>query len=151
MGNECCMCMAFDADDYKEGTFTTYYWCKRFQCWRRWHQPACDAFVADNYCFLTTACVQYRGLADDCKELTVLRAFRDGFLKTTEEGRALVEEYYRIAPQIVAKIELRADRGEIYGGIYTEVLRCVELIEQGKYRETTDTYTAMVRRLEQML
>lgn len=28
-------------------------------------------------CFLTSACVKYKGLSDDCKELTELRQFRD--------------------------------------------------------------------------
>lgn len=33
-------------------------------------------------CFVTTACVKMLGLPDDCREMTVLRNFRDSLLKT---------------------------------------------------------------------
>ena len=36
-------------------------------------------------CFLTSACTEARGLPDDCHELTVLRAFRDGYLRSQPE------------------------------------------------------------------
>lgn len=31
---------------------------------------------------LTTACVEYKGLSDDCEELTVLREFTDNYMET---------------------------------------------------------------------
>ncbi len=55
-------------------------------------------------CFLTTAVTQMRGEADDGPTLTVLRQFRDGWLSETEEGRALIAEYYVLAPRIVSAI-----------------------------------------------
>ena len=39
-------------------------------------------------CFLTSACTEARGLPDDCHELTVLRSFRDGYLRSQPEGEA---------------------------------------------------------------
>ena len=44
-------------------------------------------------CFLTSACTEARGLPDDCHELTVLRAFRDGYLRSQPEGEAEIAEY----------------------------------------------------------
>ena len=93
------------------------------KCWcsvKREYVKSDEAMNCSRYkqkssgCFLTTACVEYKGLADDCEELTKLRAFRDNYLKTTEEGKAVVEEYYRIAPQIVEKINASAKKAEIY-------------------------------------
>ena len=55
-------------------------------------------------CFLTTAVVELRGEADGGPTLTALRAFRDGYMTRTAERRALVAEYYAIAPKIVAAI-----------------------------------------------
>ena len=39
-------------------------------------------------CFLTSACVAARGLPDDCAELTALRAFRDGYVRSQPEGES---------------------------------------------------------------
>ena len=150
---ECGSCMAFDRDKEKTvlGGLITYGWCKRFQCWRRSGHAACEAFVKDHACFLTTACVKYKGLADDCKELTALRFFRDTYMKSTCEGEALVKEYYSIAPGIVEKIEARADKNVIYEEIYETVRDCVQLIEQEKWEETKKKYVAMVTRLKRTL
>ena len=60
-------------------------------------------------CFLTTAVVERRGVeADDGPTLTALRGFRDGYMMQTPKRRALVAEYYEIAPRIAAAIPTRA-------------------------------------------
>lgn len=55
-------------------------------------------------CFLTTACTETLGLADDCVELRTLRAFRDRSLARSANGRALVAHYYEVAPVILARL-----------------------------------------------
>jgi hypothetical protein len=141
--------MALDDNKYKSGILFDYYWCKRFECWRRRDQEACDAYVGGkNNCFLTSACVFHKGLADDCAELTALRKFRDSYMMKTAEGSKLVEEYYAIAPSIVEKIEKREDKDEIYDSIYADILACIKLIEEQKFEETVAAYAAMVRRIE---
>lgn len=52
-------------------------------------------------CFVTTAAVDVLGLGDDCEELTTLRAFRDGWLKSQPDGRVLIAAYYDCAPRVV--------------------------------------------------
>ena len=92
-------------------------------------------------CFLTSACTAARGLPDDCRELQTLRAYRDTWLKQTEEGAALVARYYEIAPAIVTAIDAQPSRLEVYDDIYqTMVLPCVELSGQGKYQEALELY-----------
>lgn len=99
-------------------------------------------------CFLTTACCQYRGLPDDCYELTTLRKFRDTYLKTTEAGNALVEEYYRIAPSIVEKIMASPDKAVLLEDIYTEVCKILVLIEAKRQEAAVSAYQAMVLRIQ---
>ena len=63
-----------------------------------------DGGGGDGGCFLTTAVVELRGETEGGPTLTALRAFRDGYMTRTAERRALVEEYYAVAPTIVAAI-----------------------------------------------
>lgn len=56
-------------------------------------------------CFLTTAMCEYYGKPDNCQELTILRHFRDSYMSSTEERKALVQEYYAIGPGLVSKLE----------------------------------------------
>ena len=102
-------------------------------------------------CFLTSACVEARGLADDCHELTVLRAFRDTYIRSLSNGEADVREYYRIAPVIVENIKSRPDAQEIFDRIYLElVLPCVEMIEAGQKSIAYSKYKSYTRELQSL-
>ena len=63
-----------------------------------------EGLPRESDCFLTTAVVERRGEADDGPTLTALRGFRDGYMMETAERRALVADYYRTAPAVVAAI-----------------------------------------------
>jgi len=99
-------------------------------------------------CFLTSACVNYIGKEDDCEELTLLRNFRDNYMRATEEGKALVDEYYNVAPNIVEGIESSKDKDKHYQYIYSVVEKCVQLIREGKNEETLNEYRTMVLTLK---
>ena len=94
-------------------------------------------------CFLTTACCEYKGLPDDCEELEILRAFRDKHVPTDE-----VEEYYRIAPEIVDKIKGRPDKLEV---IWDTVRSCVVDIQHGEFDNAHSKYRDMVTNLQKEL
>ena len=101
-------------------------------------------------CFLTSACVEAMGLPDDCRELTVLRGFRDTFMISTEEGKKAVMEYYRIAPPIVDRIHQRSDSITVFERIYRElVLPCVALIDEGRKEEAFVLYRDYTLRLKE--
>lgn len=99
-------------------------------------------------CFLTGACCDFRGLPDDCYELTVLRNFRDNYLKCTDSGASLVNEYYRIAPDIVNRINFSDSKKEAYEYIYSVVRKCVSLIESGENEAALNEYKEMVLSLK---
>lgn len=102
----------------------------------------------DSGCFLTSACIQYRSLPDDCKELTVLRNFRDTYMSSTENGRMLIKEYYRIAPEIVSNIDASTKRNYYYKKIYEVIIKCVEYIESKKNILAENLYCEMTRSLK---
>ena len=100
-------------------------------------------------CFLTSACTAARGLPDDCHELTVLRNFRDNWLKQQPDGVMLIAHYYDVAPKIVEAIDKLENRLEIWDGVYREmVVPCVEMIEGGRYPEALELYRGMTEELE---
>ena len=101
-------------------------------------------------CFLTSACVQAKNLTDDCHELTILRRFRDGYMRDKSTGPADICEYYNIAPMIVEKIQQLPNALEVFEKIYNElVLPCVSMIESGKNEEAYATYRDYTKMLQQ--
>ena len=103
-----------------------------------------------SWCFLTSACTAARGLPDDCRELTALRAFRDGYMQTLPEGKRDIQEYYRCAPVIVAAIDSLPDAKMIWERVYSElVLPCVEMIDSGRYHEAYTAYKSYTKSLQE--
>ena len=103
---------------------------------------------ADEGCFLTSACLRARGLPDDCRELTVLRRYRDTYLKNLPGGRAEIERYYALAPAVVRAVEVRRDAEEYWNRVYEEMVApCVRLIQQERMEEALETYRAYTLRL----
>ena len=96
-------------------------------------------------CFLTTAVVELRGEADGGPTLTALRAFRDGYMTRTADRRALVEEYYAVAPMIVGAIpEGHAE----WERIAAEVDAAANAIAGGADDDAFGIYVELVRRLK---
>ncbi len=99
-------------------------------------------------CFLTSACMEAKGLPDDCHELTILRRFRDGYLKSQPCGDIEIAEYYRVAPQIVACIRSEKNTEEIFEEIYSQlVCPCVSLIEREDNAGAHDLYRSYIQKL----
>lgn len=67
-------------------------------------QHAEDKCTPPEGCFITSACCETLGLADDCFELAALRNYRDEVLAATPAGRTVIARYYEIAPLILASL-----------------------------------------------
>jgi hypothetical protein len=100
-------------------------------------------------CFLTTACVEYAGLSDDCHELQVLRNFRDNYVVTLPKGDEILAEYYSTAPQIVRDIQASCHRDEVLQKLFNQVKEIVVLIDAGCNQQAANCYTNMFRALKQ--
>ena len=101
--------------------------------------------AGDGGCFLTTAIVERRGIeADGGPTLTALRRFRDGYMMKTPKRRALVAEYYELAPRIVAAIPQEHSDWDWIGG---RIDAAIAAIAAGDEDGAFGIYAAMVRRL----
>lgn len=121
-------------------------------CWG-YHYEDCPRYKSyhssSSSCFLTSACVEAMGLPDDCHELTVLRNFRDGYLRSLPTGQEEIAEYYAIAPSIVAAIQQRENALSVFDGIYEQlVLPCVRYIEAGENEQAHALYRNAVKELQ---
>lgn len=117
------------------------------------HQEMQDAQDAQNpppstNCFLTTACCEIVGLADDCFELTALRRFRDRVMAADASGRRDIELYYERAPRLLAEMSRRGEAGYLRALYFGTILPCALLATLGLSRPTRWLYTRMMRRLE---
>lgn len=91
---------------------------------------------ASGGCFLTTVCCEWKGLPDDCAELTILRKFRDEVVP-----ESIVKKYYEIAPAIAEKI--KNDEKKLQYA-WEQINKCITLIKQAKAQEAITTYIHMV-------
>jgi len=100
-------------------------------------------------CFITTACIQARGLADNCADLTTLRSFRDGYVRSLPEGDRIIREYYEVAPRILVAIAAAENASEVYCDLYARlVAKSVALICAGKNVEAFSNYVEVVNELK---
>ena len=130
----------------KSGAFQSAYQVNTY-CTTESNWQSCANFKGSS-CFLTTACVHYAGLSDDCKELTGMRNFRDSYLLSLPNGQAMYDEYYRLAPAIVEAIERSAERANILTDILTRVRQCVQFSDKGNNELALDVYTSMFNELK---
>ncbi len=101
-------------------------------------------------CFITTAVCENSGKSDDCYELTAFRRFRDEELAKTAEGRALIDEYYRVAPAIVSCMKYFDDVNTRCREVdETYLTPCLRHIERGEHEACRNLYVKMVKDLEQ--
>ena len=99
-------------------------------------------------CFITTAVCRSEGKPDDCYELETLRSFRDGYLAALPEGPALINEYYDIAPMIVACIDYADDSAARYAELREQyIVPCISDIEAGRLEACQHRYVDMVKNL----
>lgn len=149
------------------GLFTTYYDCRSSgqhfddsaaiyctYCKKPYEYAKCPYFKPakeeSGGCYLTSACVEALGKADDCEELTLLRAFRDDWLAAQPRGKEEIGHYYAVAPRIVAAIHALPDAGERLHALYqTLVQPCVAAIKAGDMEAAHRNYRAISLALEE--
>ncbi len=125
--------------------------------WQDWSNLAWHNFLGwqdgwnnvwSNGCFITTACVEEKGLDDDCDELMTMRQFRDDLVQKDSVFRVKVVEYYEKAPQIIEKIQASNRRSEVLSDLYDRMIApCVSLYKQGKKEECKELYLSHYERL----
>ena len=142
-----------------EGTIFTEYRCKYSRqrldsrtatdiCMSSRHAD-CEDYKNATRCFITTAVCLTMGKPDDCEELTLMRFFRDEWLRDQPDGAALIEDYYKTAPGIVEKINQQPERKAIYKEIYQKyILPCVKGVKAKRFSDSKRIYMDMVTTLK---
>jgi hypothetical protein len=98
-------------------------------------------------CFLTTACVKYYGLKDDCYQLQTLRKFRDEYLLESSEDQILVKKYYSIAPLLVDLLEIDSNRDILFERIFERINSACAAIQSEKFFKAKRIYQKTVLEL----
>ena len=105
---------------------------------------------SSGFCYLTTACVEHKGLADDCLELESMRKLRDEYMMSFKQGCMDIKDYYEKAPKILKAINKTDAPGSIYDQIYGNVIMpCTKLVNDGNMHEAYTVYRKAVDILEE--
>lgn len=100
-------------------------------------------------CYITTAVCESLNKDDDCRELNLLRNYRDNILANEEGGQELINEYYDIAPTIVKRIDRSENPEQVYSRLYDDfIIKCINNIENYEYDKCREIYTEMVTDLK---
>jgi hypothetical protein len=112
--------------------------------------PSSTSTGSGSGCFLTTACVEHKGFADDCNELQVLRILRDEHMRSTAIGESLIKNYREIGPEIVNAINSCTNKADIYDYMYENMISpSVVLVNDGRLHEAVEYYKVFVKALKE--
>jgi len=102
-------------------------------------------------CFLTTACVDAMGMADDCWVLETARKFRDTFMTETPDKSKEILEYYEIAPKVVEKINQAPDAEKIWKRLFwSDVIPFVTEIQVGNLEIAHELYKKLINKVKEL-
>lgn len=95
-------------------------------------------------CFLTSACVEFFKLSDNCYQLTTLRHFRDSILIKSKKGKSIIAEYNQIAPLIVSHLWRDKAKENIFNYLFTEINITCKSLEKRNYKKAIEIYKRAV-------
>lgn len=100
-------------------------------------------------CYITTAVCERLNKPDNCRELRVLRAYRDQVLAQSREGRRDIQTYYEVSPRIVEAIARESAPRAFYGHLLERhILPAVKAVENRRHDDAYNIYRAMTLGLE---
>lgn len=148
---KCARALTYDFIDFKSSRMDTVRASQELTKMKIRHkQLGCDADNRNqrrSSCLIATTCVTHFGMRDDCRELTVLRRFRDQQLLTTPAGTRLVNRYYDLAPTLLVKISASPKADELWNEIYQQIFSWVVLIERHEAEVVIIRYQAYLKHL----
>lgn len=101
----------------------------------------------EDNCFITTACIRYYNLPDNCYQLETLRFFRDNYLKNQKNGKELIQQYYSIAPNLIKLLNHHPDKKNLYKNIFHQINSACALIEREENEKAKTLYVKVVSNL----
>lgn len=133
-------------------------WCSEKREYVSPHERACsNKFMNDDIknppsseaCYLTTIVCEILGKKDKCRELQILRTFREEYLKSDKQYHDLLCEYDIVGPIIASSIRNSLKPKELADFLYeTYIKETVKCIEEHKYLLAIEIYKYMVNELK---
>ena len=97
-----------------------------------------------SWCFISTVICEYFGKEDDCEELTILRDFRDNWLRNQSNGEELIKKYYETAPIVVKALKESENYSNYCEKLWGKYLQpCLSFIENKEYELCKNHYIEM--------
>lgn len=101
-------------------------------------------------CFVTTAVCRGLHKPQDCRELILMKRYRDEYLSEQAEGESLIREYYDIAPTILKRIAKGVSPEEKYLYLWDNYIsKCARFIENNENERCRQLYEAMMMELKE--
>lgn len=101
-------------------------------------------------CFVTTAVCCGLHKPQNCREITLMKCYRDEYMFKQADGEILVKEYYDIAPTIVKRISQEAAPEEKYLYLWNNYIsKCVALVENHENEKCKQLYSKMMSELKE--
>lgn len=147
----CGSCSNYEYEGQNTKGYCSYYKCYYYpddSC-NHWEESSSYSSGSSG-CFITSACVEYKGMKDNCLQLETMRAFRDNYIMNQAYGMDLCKDYYNQAPAIVEYINNSPKKDDIYEDIYDQLMKIVGLIEEHRDDEAIIYYMWMFHRLCEM-
>ncbi|MEN9848216.1 MAG: hypothetical protein RL368_956 [Pseudomonadota bacterium] len=129
-----------------DNTDETCWKCKGAGMYEYEGYKACSCTPEKKGCFISTTICTHLGKGEQCDELVFLRKFRDEHLLTTNQGVAMVAEYYSISPPLLEKLEkIYLQNSTIYQFLYEEYLSVIILnLQHTKFEDAISNYKKML-------
>lgn len=100
-------------------------------------------------CFVTTAVCCGLHKPQDCREIELMKRYRDEYLFRQDDGQEIIREYYDIAPTIVKRIAREATPEEKYLYLWEHYIsKCVAHVENHENERCRQLYEMMMSELK---
>ncbi len=98
----------------------------------------------DGGCFVTTACVEMRGMPDDCREMKRMRELRR-YILGTRTGFQEIADYNSIGPALVRSIKAHPCCREIWACVFVWITTAADLVEVGNFASARGVYYGVIK------
>lgn len=143
---ECLDCAWLDMNDSNRWD-SSEYWCSVRRYYVRPNSASCDKLKkkgSTGGCYLTTAMCNILGFEDHCEVLDTLRAFRDDYMKNTDECKPLLEDYDNVGPVISKYLDEDTDRVQTSLVMLNSYIKpAIDFIDAKNYDAAIDVYKDM--------
>ncbi len=152
MSSKCGTCLNLNLKE--KSKYSDKYWCQERKNYFEPTDYSCSYYIEDpnrvrtpGSCYITTIVCNILGYDDNCELLTILRNFRELYLKQNEKFLHLLVEYDIIGPNISYEIAKENNYSFCLIILQGYLIPCVNFIKNNQFEEAINIYKMMVKHL----